>query len=86
MSRMTVTSATGELHDLAHRFGAELTTLHGTYEVADSPAEARLSLLNRLNTWIELDEVREERRRHPNGSGTKRTLLGSGLAARARFD
>ena len=38
MSRMTVTTAIGEFHELAHRFGAELTNLHGSYEVVDSPA------------------------------------------------
>ena len=57
MSRMTVTTATGELHELAHRFGSELTALHGTYEVVDSPAEARLSLLSHLNTWIDAEEA-----------------------------
>ncbi|MCB0046809.1 MAG: lactate utilization protein [Caldilineaceae bacterium] len=51
--RMTVTAASGTLWELAERFGAELTALHGTYEIVGTPTEARLALINRLLTWRE---------------------------------
>jgi L-lactate utilization protein LutC len=51
-TRMTVTSAEGNKLDLARRFGAELQQLHGTFEIVDSPAEARLALIIRLQAWI----------------------------------
>jgi L-lactate utilization protein LutC len=51
-TRMTVTSAEGNKLDLARRFGAELQQLHGTFELVDSPAEARLALIMRLQAWI----------------------------------
>jgi L-lactate dehydrogenase complex protein LldG len=51
--RMTVTAAAGTLHDLAERFGQELTTLHGTYEIAETATEARLALISRLLAWQE---------------------------------
>ena len=49
--RMTVTRAEGEGRDLALRFAAELTQLHGTCDVLDSAVEARLALVNRLTDW-----------------------------------
>lgn len=55
MSRMSVTSASGDEFGLAHRFGSELSSLYGTYEIVDSPAEARLTLLNCLLDWMEID-------------------------------
>lgn len=51
--RMTVISADGDLEAMAHRFGAELEALHGSYEVVETATEARLALVNRLNTWME---------------------------------
>ena len=50
-TRMTVTTVTGNKRALAERFGVELTALHGTYELLDSPVEARLALINRLREW-----------------------------------
>ena len=55
--RMTVTKAPVGPLDLAHRFGEELVALHGSYEIVDSPAEARLTLLNRLVEWMEADHA-----------------------------
>lgn len=55
--RMTVTSAQGDARALAQRFGQELETLHGTFDVVDSPAEARLALINRLLDWNNEEET-----------------------------
>lgn len=55
--RMTVTHAEGAPRDLAHRFGAELEALHGTYEVLDSAVEARLALINRFTDWAAAEEA-----------------------------
>lgn len=51
-TRMIVTSAAGDKRQLAQRFGAELQALHGTFEIVDSPAEARLALIIRLQQWM----------------------------------
>lgn len=56
-TRMTVTRADGDLDDLAHRFGRELTALHGSYEIAETATEARLALVNRILTWISQEEA-----------------------------
>jgi L-lactate dehydrogenase complex protein LldG len=56
-TRMTVGIASGGPLDLAHRFGKELETLHGTYEVVETPTEARLALINRLMVWMDEDEA-----------------------------
>ena len=54
---MAVTQADGSPRELALRFGAELQTLHGTFEVHDSPVEARLALVNRLQDWAAEEEA-----------------------------
>lgn len=72
-TRMTVTRATGTLLDLAHRFGQELETLHGTYEVAETEAEARLALINRLIAWMELEE--QERKGAVIRTGQEKSVL-----------
>ena len=54
-TRMTVTSAESGQTALAHRFGQELAALFGSYEVVDTPTEARLTLINRVMGWIEQD-------------------------------
>jgi L-lactate dehydrogenase complex protein LldG len=51
-TRMTVTRAEGDLPRLAERFGRELETLHGTYEIVGSPVEARLTVINRIRNWM----------------------------------
>ena len=50
-TRVTVTQAQGDGPELAHRFGQELTTLHGSYEFVETATEARLALINRLLAW-----------------------------------
>jgi L-lactate dehydrogenase complex protein LldG len=55
--RMVVTSAEGDQRDLAVRFGAELASLYGTYEILDSEVEARLALVNRLSEWKAEEEA-----------------------------
>lgn len=72
-TRMTVTRATGTLLDLAHRFGQELETLHGSYEVADTATEARLALINRLIAWMELEE--KERKGAVIQTGQEKSVL-----------
>lgn len=72
-TRMTVTRATGSRLDLAHRFGQELETLHGSYEVADSATEARLALINRLIAWMELEE--KERKGAVIRTGQEKSVL-----------
>lgn len=51
-TRMTVTNAPGNALDLAQRYGAELQKLHGTFEIVESVAEARLALIIRLQQWL----------------------------------
>ena len=50
-TRMQVTSASGGMPALTQRFAAELIALHGTCEIADSAAEARLALVSRIQLW-----------------------------------
>jgi L-lactate dehydrogenase complex protein LldG len=38
--------------ELAQRYGTELQKLHGTFEIVESAAEARMALLMRLQGWI----------------------------------
>lgn len=51
--RMAVTQVEGDRWDLAARFGQELTALHGSFELVDSPAEGRLALISRMKIWLE---------------------------------
>jgi len=60
LDRMTVTEAFGGPYELAYRFGQELVALHGSYEIVESTAEARLSLLNRIGAWIEAEEAAQK--------------------------
>ena len=71
--RMTVTSATGTPVELAERFGQELETLHGSYEITATPVEARLALINRLLTWVEQEEA--ERHGPRPATGQDRQVL-----------
>jgi L-lactate dehydrogenase complex protein LldG len=71
--RMAVTSAEGDIHDLAVRFGSELARLYGTYEVLDSAVEARLALVNRLSEWASEEEA--ARRGPALDTGQERMVL-----------
>lgn len=55
-TRMAVTEAEGNNLLLAQRFGAELTKLHGSYQVVESMAEARMALINQLLVWKSAEE------------------------------
>jgi L-lactate dehydrogenase complex protein LldG len=72
-TRMTVTRADGGLEELAERFGAELTALHGTYEVAETATEARLAMINRIMAWMEQDSA--ERKGAVITTGQERSVL-----------
>lgn len=65
--RMTVGQAEGDRFALARRFGAELETLHGTFEIVESVAEARMAAIGRLQIWLaeELAARRTERAEQP---------------------
>ncbi|MEZ4870070.1 MAG: LUD domain-containing protein [Caldilineaceae bacterium] len=56
-TRMTVTRAEGDKGALAHRFGAELEKLHGSYQVVESMPEARLALISQLLAWKAEEEA-----------------------------
>lgn len=72
-TRMTVTRADGGLEELAQRFGEELTALHGTFEIAETPTEARLALINRIMAWIQQEE--SERKGAVITTGQERTIF-----------
>ena len=72
-TRMTVTRADGGLEELAARFGAELTALHGTFEIVDTPTEARLAMINRIMTWMEQEQA--ERKGAHVVTGQERSIL-----------
>lgn len=59
-TRMKVTHAQGGPEELAHRFGQELEKLYGTYEVLETPTEARLALVNRLLGWMQEEEAQRK--------------------------
>lgn len=62
-TRLTVTTAEGSKLVLAQRFGTELVKLHGTYQIVESMAEARMALINQLLTWkTEEEESRKGQR------------------------
>lgn len=65
--RMTVGQAEGDRFALARRFGAELETLHGTFEIVETVAEARMAAIGRLQAWLaeELAARRTEQAEQP---------------------
>jgi L-lactate dehydrogenase complex protein LldG len=72
-TRMTVAQAEGGLEELAQRFGTELEALHGSFEVAETPTEARLALINRIIHWMEQEE--KERKGAVVVTGQERSVL-----------
>jgi L-lactate utilization protein LutC len=72
-TRMVVTDAPGGLEELAERFGAEITALHGTFEIAETATEARLAMINRIMAWMEQDQV--ERKGVVVTTGQERNIL-----------
>jgi L-lactate dehydrogenase complex protein LldG len=72
-TRMTVTHADGGLEELAARFGAELTKLYGTFEIAETATEARLAMINRILTWMEQENA--DRKGAVITTGQERSVL-----------
>jgi len=72
-TRMSVTRADGGLEELAERFGAEISALHGTYEITETATEARLAMINRIMTWMEQDN--SERKGAVVTTGQERSIL-----------
>jgi len=70
-TRMAITRATGGSPELAARFCTELTKLHGTAEVAASPAEARLALITTLQNWHKEEEAAAKGARLATGQERK---------------
>ncbi len=56
-TRMAITHAGGGAPELAARFCAEVAALHGSAEFVESPAEARLALIHRLQSWRRDEEA-----------------------------
>lgn len=71
--RMTVTRAEGGPWELAERFGQELEALHGTYEIVGSIVEARLTLISRIQGWM--DEEEASRRGPAPNTGQEKSIL-----------
>lgn len=72
-TRMVVTDAPGGYEELAQRFGEELEALHGSYEICETEAEARLALVSRLMAWI--DQDRKERKGAVVTTGQEQSVL-----------
>lgn len=72
-TRMVVTRADGGMEELAERFGAEITALHGTFEVVATATEARLAMINRILSWMEQDVA--ERKGAVVTTGQERNVL-----------
>lgn len=71
--RMAVTSAQGDRKQLVQRFAQELEALHGTVDIVETATEARLTLLNRLITWM--NEAQFSRKGSQLKSGQERMVL-----------
>ena len=56
-TRMIVTNADADPDAMAARFGQELQKLYGAYEIVESPAEARLALITRIQAWCAEDDA-----------------------------
>ena len=72
--RMTVTTASGEFLQLAERFGAELEALHGTFEIVESPAVARMACIRTVQQWMQQEQ--EGRKGMVLETGQEQSLLG----------
>lgn len=71
---MAVTSAEGDRWALAERFRQEIELLHGSAELVETAAEARMAAMARLATWVQ-EEQAERRIEHPDMSGDWDVLL-----------
>jgi len=74
--RMTVGRAEGDRWALAQRFGTELETLHGTFEVVETVAEARLAAIGRLQSWL-AEDLTARRTEQPEQPGDRDVIIWS---------
>jgi len=74
--RMTVSQAEGDRWALARRFGAELKTLHGTCEVVETVAEARMAAIGRLQLWM-AEDLAARRTERPEQPGDRDVVIWS---------
>ncbi|MBK8048198.1 MAG: hypothetical protein IPK16_14395 [Anaerolineales bacterium] len=78
--RLVVTHAEGDVWALARRFGEELEKLFGTYEILESPVEARLAFISRIQGWAAAEEA-AQRAQVGDGPGTPDPGMGPGSIA-----
>jgi len=74
--RMTVAHTEGDRWALARRFGEELKALHGSYEVIETVAEARMAVLGHLQTWL-AEDLAARRTERPTQPGDQDVLVWS---------
>lgn len=74
--RMTVGRADGDRWALAHRFGEELATLHGSYEIVETLAEARMAAIGQLLSWV-AEESATRRTERPEQPGDRDVVIWS---------
>ncbi len=55
--RMTVTRVDGDIWAQAHRFAQELHAVKGSCELLETVTEARLSVVSRLQLWLEEEQA-----------------------------
>lgn len=72
-TRMAVTHAAGGQWDLAQRFSSELSKIHGSAEIFETVAEARMAVVSKVLVWIEEEE--QERRGPAVQTGRERHIL-----------
>jgi L-lactate dehydrogenase complex protein LldG len=57
----------------AHQFGRELEKLHGSYEMVETPTEARMALFSRMLIWLE-EEQASHKIKNPDTSHDREVL------------
>ncbi|MBI3960167.1 MAG: LUD domain-containing protein [Chloroflexi bacterium] len=72
--RMTVGRAEGDRWALARRFGEELAALHGTYEIVETVAEARMAAIGRLQAWL-AEELAARHTERPEQPGDRAVVI-----------
>ncbi len=74
--RMTVGRAEGDRWALARRFGAELEALHGSFEVVETVAEARMAAIGHLQGWV-AEDLASRRTERPEQPGDRDVVIWS---------
>jgi L-lactate dehydrogenase complex protein LldG len=62
--RMEVTHQDGDAWDLADRFRRELSAIHGSAEVLETPVAARMAVIAQIGAWVVEDQA-ERRTQNP---------------------